>query len=126
MPFLFYLVNKNTLLPWGKTIEQYSWWLVILALLTLTLFQLHALYVYIWLLIIENPMLRPVGWSSNTLHAISRIGYFIAGIIWILVAYIAEYQLHTKRNAKDKRLVAIKYLGVMLTLLILAYIPFLF
>lgn len=58
-------------------------WLLFILLVTLTAFQVHGTLIAISLAIIENPNLRPLGWSTNTTYGLSRVFWLILGILWL-------------------------------------------
>ena len=58
-------------------------WLGLTVLATLTAFQVHGTLIAISLAVIENASLRPLGWSTDTVYALSRVFWLILGIIWL-------------------------------------------
>ena len=58
-------------------------WLTSAVLITLSLFQVHATLIAIAVNIINNPSLRPVGWSTGSVYGLSRLLWLILGIIWL-------------------------------------------
>ncbi len=58
-------------------------WLGLVVLATLTAFQIHVTLVAIALAVIANPSLRPLGWSTDTIYALSRIFWLLLGILWL-------------------------------------------
>jgi len=78
----------------------------LLALLyALAAFQLQALIVYLGILIVQSPSLRPAGWNSSTIVGLNKCGIVILGMLWLgLVLFshhylkeaLAEHQLWSK------------------------------
>jgi hypothetical protein len=67
-------------------------WIGLAILATLTAFQAHGTLIAISLAVIENPSLRPYGWTTNTIHALSRVFWLILGILWLgWVTYTEGY-----------------------------------
>lgn len=58
-------------------------WLTSSILITLVMFQLHATFIALAIVVINNPSLRPTGWNSGTLYGISRALWLILGILWL-------------------------------------------
>ena len=75
-------------------------WLGLVLLATLVAFQVHGMLVALALAVIENPSLRPPGWSTDTIFALSRVFWLILGILWLgwvmfTEGYLREgYQRH--------------------------------
>jgi hypothetical protein len=58
-------------------------WLGLGIFATLTAFQIHGTLIAISLIVIENPSLRPLGWSTGTVYALSRVFWLVLGILWL-------------------------------------------
>ena len=58
-------------------------WLVLIILATFTAFQVHGTLIAISLVVIDNPSLRPLGWSTDTIYALSRVFWLFLGILWL-------------------------------------------
>jgi hypothetical protein len=58
-------------------------WLGLAVLATFIAFQVHGTLIAISLAVIKNPSLRPPGWSTDTIYALSRVFWLILGIIWL-------------------------------------------
>lgn len=58
-------------------------WVISAILITLTLFQVHVTLIAIAVNIINNPSLRPVGWTTGSVYGLSRLLWLILGIIWL-------------------------------------------
>jgi hypothetical protein len=66
----------------------------LLALLyALAAFQLHALIVYLGILIVESPSLRPVGWNSSTIVGVNKCGIVILGMLWLGLVLFSHHYL---------------------------------
>ncbi len=54
--------------------------------------QLQSLFLYLGLLVIDNPTLRPTGWNTQTIQGIYRCGFFLVGSLWLgLVIFTMNY-----------------------------------
>ena len=122
LPLKSFLVIMKTLKNGLITIERYIFWIGILILLSVALLQTHVAYLYIFHKIIENPELRPLSWSSNTLHALSRFGYFLFGLVWVFFAFLSEHQLQTAKTPIETRKTATKYIAVLIAILSVSYL----
>jgi len=58
-------------------------WLVFIVLATLTAFQVHVTLIAVSLAFIENPALRPYGWTTDTVYLLSRVFWLVLGIFWL-------------------------------------------
>lgn len=58
-------------------------WLGLAVFATLTAFQIHSTLIALSLAVIENPSLRPLGWSTDTVYALSRVFWLVIGIFWL-------------------------------------------
>ncbi len=82
-----------------ENVGLYALWIVLAALAALTAFQLHATLIYLGILIVENPGLRPTGWTTGTIHALSRMVWLVLGILWLfLVIYSERYLGEAKKR----------------------------
>ena len=50
----------------------YALWVALSALAALTAYQVYGTLLYIGLLVVDNPKLRPPGWNTATIHGLSR------------------------------------------------------
>jgi len=102
-------------------------WLGLVFLATLTAFQVHVTLVAIFLAVIANPSLRPLGWSTNTIYALSRIFWLVLGILWLgwvmfTEGYLREgyqRQLLKKRTIRLTIILAAIYAACLLILFVL-------
>lgn len=69
--------------PVVSRIGYIVFWLGLAVLATITAFQVHGTLIVIALAVIENPSLRPLGWSTDTIYALSRVFWLILGILWL-------------------------------------------
>ena len=90
-------------------IGVYGVWVLYAAFAGLTAFQLQATLIYIGLLIVENPDIRPIGWSTGTIVSINRILVLILGLLWLGVVVFAESYL---RDGKSKNKLANRALRI--------------
>ena len=76
----------------GAVVFLYGLWLGVAALWALVAFQLQTTLLFIGILIIQNPSLRPTGWNSGTLSGINRCTFLLLGSLWLgLVIYSERY-----------------------------------
>ena len=80
-------------------------WVILAALVTLTLFQVHATLISLGVYVVNNPDLRPIGWNSDSIVLLSRLLWLVLGIIWLgFVMYMHEYLKEGRRvKALGKR-----------------------
>jgi hypothetical protein len=64
-------------------ISYIIFWLILGVVVTLTLFQVHATLISVAVVVVDNPSLRPIGWSSGTIYGLSRILWLILGMCWL-------------------------------------------
>ena len=60
---------------------------------TFAAFQVQNLILYLGLLVIQNPSIRPPGWSSDTIVGINRCSFLILGSLWLGLAIFSEKYL---------------------------------
>lgn len=73
-------------------------WLILAALVTLTLFQVHGTLISIAVVVVNNPSLRPIGWSSGSIYGLSRLLWLILGMFWLgWTTYTYEYLRESKQ-----------------------------
>ena len=103
-------------------------WLGLGIFATLTAFQIHGTLIAISLAFISNPSLRPLGWSTDTIYALSRVFWLVIGILWLgwvmfTEGYLREgYQRQLLKN-RTLRLVIIlgaTYFACVLILFLLS------
>ena len=86
--------------PFFARLGYAIFWLGLVILATLTAFQVHGTLIVISHAVIQNPSLRPLGWSTNTIYALSRVFWLILGILWLFWVMFTEgylregYQRH--------------------------------
>jgi hypothetical protein len=103
-------------------------WLLLVVLATFTAFQIHGTLIAISISIIENPSLRPPGWSTDTIFALSRVFWLILGIFWLgwvmfTEGYLREgYQRHQlkKRTLRLAIILAVSYGTSLIVLYLLS------
>ena len=70
----------------------YGLWLLLAVFAALTAFEVYAASIYLGILVVENPVLRPVGWSTTTITSLSRMVVLILGILWLgLIIFSEEF-----------------------------------
>lgn len=73
-------------------------WLILGVVVTLTLFQVHATLISIAVVVVDNPSLRPIGWTSGSIYGLSRLLWLILGICWLgWVMYTYEHLRESKQ-----------------------------
>ena len=75
-------------------------WVVLAALSAFVVFQIHATLIASSIAVIENPNLRPPGWSMNTTYGLSRVFWLILGILWLGWVMFTEGYLREGKNRK--------------------------
>ena len=101
-------------------------WLALVVLATLTAFQVHGTLIVIALALIDSP-LRPYGWTTGSVYALSRLIWLGLGILWLgwvmfTEGYLREgYQQHLlkQRTIRLTIILAIIYGACLLILLLL-------
>lgn len=81
-------------------ISYLVFWIVLAVLFTLTVFQLHATLILIAIAVIENPAIRPPGWSMDTTYGLSRVFWLILGIFWLGWVMYTEGFLREGKNTQ--------------------------
>jgi hypothetical protein len=75
------------MVDWIRSKFEAGWflvfWLTLGVAATLTSFQLHATLISVALFVVDNPSLRPTGWTSGTIYGLSRLLWLILGIGWL-------------------------------------------
>ncbi len=73
-------------------------WLFLGVVVTLTLFQVHATLISVAVVVVDDPSLRPIGWSSGTIYGLSRLLWLILGMCWLgWVMLTYEYLSESKQ-----------------------------
>ena len=75
-------MSKRTSQVFG-ILRIYGLWVVFAVLTALTAFQVHATLIYISILMVENPSLRPIGWTTGSIYGLSRVLWLVLGIFWL-------------------------------------------
>jgi hypothetical protein len=91
-------------------------WLVLAGLATLTVFQVHGTLITISIAIIEEPALRPPGWTMDTTHGLGRVFWLILGILWLGWVMFTEGHL---REGKDEQRLLRRFLILALILVVI-------
>ncbi len=97
-------------------------WLALTVLATLAAWQLHITTLYLTTFLIDNPALRPRGWSSETLVGVSKLSVLIWGSLWLMLTFYMEYKL--REGLQEGRLIRqfLRYSAVLLTIGGVAYV----
>jgi hypothetical protein len=75
-----------------RSLGIYGLWVVLGALAALTAYQLYGTLLYVGLLVVEDPNLRPPGWNTATIYGLSRFLVLVLGICWLLVtSFVINY-----------------------------------
>ena len=109
-------------------------WLGLIILATFTAIQVHGTLIAISLAVIQNPSLRPPGWSTDTILALSRVFWLVLGIFWLgwvmfTEGYLREgYQRHLlkQRTIRLVIILAVIYAACLLILYLPQYIQQIF
>lgn len=79
-------------------ISYIIFWLILDVVVTLTLFQVHATLISIAVVVVDNPSLRPIGWTTGTIYGLSRLLWLILGMCWLgWVIFTFEHLRETKQ-----------------------------
>jgi len=81
-----------------SNISYLVFWIVLAGLVTLIVFQLHATLILVSIAIVENPAIRPPGWSMDTTYGLSRVFWLILGIFWLGWVMFTEGYLREGKN----------------------------
>lgn len=81
-----------------SNVSYFIFWVVLAALAAFLVFQLHPTLIRISIAVIENPSLRPPGWSLNTTYGLSRVFWLILGILWLGWVMFTEAHLREGKN----------------------------
>ena len=101
-------------------------WLGLTVFATLTAIQIYGTLIAVSIAVIENPSLRPLGWSTDTVYALSRVFWLILGIFWLGWVMFTEGYLregYQRQLLKNRTLRLLIILGA--TYVIFFIIPFL-
>lgn len=98
-------------------------WLVLAAMAAVTAWQAHVTTLYLAALLIDHPTLRPPGWNSSTLVALSKLSVVAWGAFWIIGVYYMDYRL--RESTHERRLLRqwLRFLLILGGALSLLYLP---
>ena len=68
----------------------YGMWILLSALVGVVAWYLHTTVLSVTALVIENPTLRPYGWSADSLVGVHKLSIFILGSAWLIVSMWLE------------------------------------
>ena len=70
-----------------RTLALYGVWVGLGALAALTAYQVYGTLIYLGLVAVETPSLRPPGWNTATIHGLSRFLILVLGCCWLFLVY---------------------------------------
>lgn len=85
----------------ASNISYLVFWILLAVLAGLTAFQFHATLISIAIAIIENPTVRPTGWSLDTIYGLSRVFWLVLGILWLGWVMFCEGYLREGKNQQS-------------------------
>ena len=92
------MVRRN----WLIWVGYFLGWLVLAAAAAVTAWQVHVTTLSLAALLIAQPTLRPPGWNSSTLVALSKLSVVGWGALWIIGVYYMDYRL--RESTQERRL----------------------
>jgi hypothetical protein len=102
-------------------------WLLLCVYLAIALWQLHISILYLAALVIGNPALRPVSWSSATLAGISKLSAFSLISLLMVGTMYMEYKIRQARDEGSLLAQTGRYAliisGILLLSLVMQWIP---
>ena len=84
-------------------------WIALSTLAAFALWQAHVAVLYVAALIIDNPRLRPVGWSTMSLVGVSKLSILFWGSAWLMCTVYLEQSLRNSVVAKRLVRQSVKY-----------------
>jgi hypothetical protein len=94
-------------------ISSIIFWLILSVSVTLTLFQVHATFISIAVVVVDTPSLRPIGWTSGTIYGLSRLLWLLLGICWLgWIMYTYEHL----RESKQLKILGQRFFRLLLLL----------
>jgi len=78
-------------------------WVTLSTLAAFALWQAHVALLYLAALIIDNPRLRPTGWSTMSLVGVSKLSILFWGSGWLMFTIYLEQSL--RNRVMEKRLI---------------------
>jgi hypothetical protein len=105
------------MLDWIRSKFDAIWilffWLILGIAVTLTSFQLHATLISVAILVVDDPSLRPTGWTSGTIYGLSRLLWLILGIGWL--GWVM-YTFELLRESKPLKILRGRFFSLLLIL----------
>lgn len=92
------MVRRN----WLIWVGYFLGWLVLAAAAAVTAWQAHVTTLSLAALLIAQPTLRPPGWNSSSLVALSKLSVVGWGALWIIGVYYMDYRL--RESTQERRL----------------------
>lgn len=113
------MVRRN----WLIWVGYFLGWLFLAALTAVTVWQAHVTTLYLAAWLIDQPALRPPGWNSSTLVALSKLSVVGWGAFWIIGVYYMDYRL--RASTHERRLLRqwLRFLLILGGVLCLLYLP---
>lgn len=75
--------------PW-RWVLCYGVWILLSIVTGIVVWYLHTVVLYLMALVINNPALRPTGWSPDSLAGVSKLSILTLGSLWLLVTMWME------------------------------------
>ena len=85
-----------------RALARYGLWVALGALAALTAYELYGTLLYVGLVAVETPALRPPGWNTATIHGLSRFLILVLGGCWLFLLYWMEGYL--REGLAERRL----------------------
>ena len=96
-----------------SNLSYFVFWLILTGLSVFTVFQLHATLIASSIKLIENPDLRPVSWTMDTVHGLGRVFWLVLGILWLGWVIFTEGHL---REGIDRDRLMVRFFVLLLVL----------
>lgn len=88
----------------GTWLGLYSLWLLLSTLWGVVAFQMQTTLLYLGILVVQTPEIRPTGWNTGTISGINRCTFLILGSLWLgLVVFTEKY---LREGREENRLLA--------------------
>jgi len=88
----------------GTWLGFYGLWLLLSTLWGVVAFQMQTTLLYLGILVVQTPEIRPAGWNTGTISGINRCTFLILGSLWLgLVVFTEKY---LREGREENRLLA--------------------
>ncbi len=101
----------------GGTVGLYLLWLLLAVLWAVVAFQVQTTLLYLGLVVVQTPEIRPTGWNTATISGINRCTFLVLGALWLGVVVFTERYL--REGLEQNRLFA--YAGRLAVIAGLSY-----